>query len=66
MTDESEIKNRNAETHQENIDMKNDSLYDDLPEEETADGSADESAEEDMVALDGTEETEEAEETRRI
>ena len=42
--------------------MKNDSLYDDLPEEETADGSADESAEEDMAALDGTEETEEAEE----
>lgn len=55
-------KKRNAETHQENIDMKNDSLYDDLPEEETADGSADESAEEDMAALDGTEETEEAEE----
>lgn len=42
--------------------MKNDSLYDDLPEEETADGSADESAEEDTAALDETEEAEEAEE----
>lgn len=59
-------KKRNAEIHQENIDIKNDSIYDDIPEEETTGEFSGESTEEDTIELDEpekTEENDEAEET---
>ena len=72
-------KKRNSEIHQENIDIKNDSIYDDIPEEEameefdddsvediveeTADDADETIVEEDTTELDGPEESEESEET---
>ena len=64
-------KKRNSEIHQENIDIKNDSIYDDIPEEEameefdddsvediveeTADDADETIVEEDTTELDGPE-----------
>lgn len=72
-------KKRNSEIHQENIDIKNDSIYDDIPEEEameefdddsvediveeTADDADETIVEEDTTELDGPEKSEESEET---
>lgn len=72
-------KKRNSEIHQENIDIKNDSIYDDISEEEameefdgdsvediveeTADDADETIVEEDTTELDGPEESEESEET---